>query len=163
MPSYVFEGNPIYGAFEIATDATAATTKVCRQAVPANPGGNAWTHRHNGWPVTTLPSGSNLANAQISVNAKIVPSGGAMEVVTVCGRVPIWSPSACQMKTSDENGWAPGVCLSFMANNSGGGTSNNCACTVERQPCSSTVGRTYCPSNHASKQCDSPDPFLTPS
>jgi hypothetical protein len=158
MLSYVFKGNPIYGAFEIATDATAATTdhKVCRQAVPANPGGNAWTHRHNGWPFTTLPSGSNLANAEISVNAKIVPSGGAMEVVTVCGRVPIWSPSACQMKTSDGNGWAPGVCLSIMANNSGGGTSNNCACTVERQPCPSTVGRTYCPSNHASKQCDSP-------
>ena len=96
--------NPMYGAFEIATDATAPTAghKVCKQAVPVNPGGNAWTHRHNGWPITTLPSGSNLANVEISINAKIVPGGGGMEVATVCGRIPIWSPSACQMKTSDD-------------------------------------------------------------
>ena len=39
-----------------------------------------------------------------------------MEAVTVCGRVPIWSPSACQMKTGDDKGWAPGVCLSILAN-----------------------------------------------
>jgi hypothetical protein len=69
------------GAFEIATDATSPTAghKVCRQAVPSNPGGNAWTHRHNGWPITTLPSGSNLANVEISINAKIVVSSSSGE------------------------------------------------------------------------------------
>lgn len=92
----------------------------CLQSTPANPGGNAWTHRHNGWPFTALPSGSNVANIDVTINAKIVPSGSSMEVVTVCGRVPIWSPSACQMSGSDDRGWAPGVCLSIMANHSGG-------------------------------------------
>ena len=108
--------NPIWGAFEIATDATAGTTdnKVCRQAVPANPGGNAWTHRHNAWPVTTLPSGSNLANLDISIRAKMIPNAGVSSVA-VCGRIPIWSPSACQEKTDDNHGWAPGVCLAVIA------------------------------------------------
>lgn len=91
------------------------------QAAPVNPGGNAWTHRHNGWPFTALPSGSNLANIEVTINAKIVPSNGLLEAVTVCGRVPIWSPSACQMEGSDDRGWSPGVCLSIIANHSGAG------------------------------------------
>jgi len=105
--------NSIYGAFEVSI---ASGRKVCKQAVPANPAGNAWTHRRNGWPIATLPSGSNLANYEISVEAQ--PVAGAHQGtepvgVSVCGRVPIWSPDACQGLEH-----FPGVCLAVFTNSS---------------------------------------------
>lgn len=93
--------NPIYGAFEVASaeDPQGGTRNICRQAVPQNPGSNAWTHRHNGWPIANLPSGSNFANYNISVLARVEEGGlGAVEALTLCGRMPIWSPAACERR-----------------------------------------------------------------
>eukprot|EP01052_Picozoa_sp_SAG31_P032454 SAG31_NODE_3561_length_4122_cov_2.472036_3_plen_315_part_00 len=52
-------------------------------------------------------------------------------------------------------GWLPIVAFHFKVK-PGGGTTNGCECSGKRQPCPSHTGRTFCPSNPASGQCDSP-------
>ena len=125
--------SPIYGSFEVTAGPSfhrgrgaSAGAGVCTQAVPVNPGPNAWTHRFNGWPIALLPSGSNAVNVDAvavvafddqdiqQANDDAVRRGvGAMdaepEALTLCGRVPIWSPSACMPSTH-----AIGVCLSLL-------------------------------------------------
>ena len=105
--------SPIYGAFEVATvpaDEAGPARRVCRQPVPQDPGTNAWTHRRNSWPFATTPSGSNFANVALSVRARIEAGGlGDAHAVSLCGRVPIWSPSACMPPN-----FALGVCLSVL-------------------------------------------------
>lgn len=105
--------NPIFGAFEVA-EAGDGGARFCRQAVPMKPGGNAWTHRHNGWPITTLPSGSNHANVIVSVEAQMLPTQDSAAAVSVCGRVPIWSPAACPGRSGYME-FALGICLTVMA------------------------------------------------
>ena len=121
--------SPIYGAFEVAAHPHAVdraggmavhpagggggSAKVCKAAVPQNPGPNAWTHRVNGWPITTTPSGSNFANVVVEATATIEPGGGgAVFASTICGRVPIFAPALC--KPTD---FALGVCLTIMMDN----------------------------------------------
>eukprot|EP00041_Stephanoeca_diplocostata_P014242 m.256892 g.256892 ORF g.256892 m.256892 type:complete len:368 (+) comp19632_c0_seq35:1684-2787(+) len=113
----------VYGAFEIAPSAETPSGTVCRQAVPQDPGPNAWTHRRNGWPIALMPSGTNVANSRISVRGKIGPGGvtdtGAPPPVAslrVCGRVPIWGPAECEPV-----GFSLGVCLSVLENTSAAG------------------------------------------
>ena len=105
--------SPIYGAFEVAAvaaDEAGPARRVCRQPVPQNPGPNAWTHRANGWPVASTPSGSNFANFVLSARVRIEEGGlGDVHAVTLCGRMPIWSPSACM-----PSNFALGVCLSVL-------------------------------------------------
>ena len=82
--------SPIYGSFEAAESPDGDGQIVCRQAVPQNPGGNAWTHRVNGYPIALLPSGTNYANVDISVSAQIQGGLGDVFAVTLCGRVPMY-------------------------------------------------------------------------
>lgn len=81
--------SPAYGSFEAAESPDGDGKIVCRQAVPQNPGRNAWTHRKNGYPIALLPSGTNYANVAISVSAQIEDGLGNVFAVTLCGRVPM--------------------------------------------------------------------------
>jgi len=81
--------SPAYGSFEVAESPDGDGKVVCRQAVPQNPGANAWTHRKNGYPIALLPSGTNCANVAISVSARIEAGLGDVFAVTVCGRFPM--------------------------------------------------------------------------
>jgi hypothetical protein len=104
--------SPVYGAFEVATARTASGVMgtVCRQAVPQDPGANAWTHRRNSWPTALLPGGSNAANVAVSMRARFEGLGfNPTRAVSVCGRTPIWAPAKCQ-----PNGFTLGVCLTLL-------------------------------------------------
>ena len=114
--------SPAYGAFEIALSETAAGAPrlVCRQAVPQDPGANAWTHRKNSYPVALLPGGSNAANVNVSVLARF--ETGALNPtreVFLCGRTPIFAPAKCQ-----PNGFSLGVCLTLSWTAGGTSVSN---------------------------------------
>eukprot|EP00039_Didymoeca_costata_P033394 m.42146 g.42146 ORF g.42146 m.42146 type:complete len:1030 (+) comp9849_c0_seq2:322-3411(+) len=102
--------SPIYGAFEIA-DGDGANM-VCRQAVPQNPGPNAWTHRQNGWPIALFPSGTNYASYVVSVRGQFESAPSVKDepaAISLCGRVPIFAPAKCQPKD-----YSLGVCLTLM-------------------------------------------------
>lgn len=107
--------SPVYGAFEIAETMTRSGSlgKVCRQAVPQDPGANAWTHRKNSWPTALFPGGSNAANIAVNVTAKFDRGVNDFSVVSLCGRTPIWAPALCM-----PSGFTLGVCLSVMWNTS---------------------------------------------
>ena len=126
--------SPIYGSFEVTagpgfhrSDHAEGDSGdgVCTQAVPVNPGPNAWTHRANGWPVALLPSGSNAVNldavAIVAFDDVLGQVSGGTdpepEALTLCGRVPIWSPSSCMPPKH-----AIGVCLSLLREKKQNGT-----------------------------------------
>ena len=99
---------------------------VAKQAVPARPGKNRWTHRVNGLPFSTLPSGTNRANYNVSVAARGDGTWGAGaagdQAVRLCGRVGLFQPSSMGGKGShswpDLQRCSVGTCLSVYGNGS---------------------------------------------
>lgn len=99
-----------YGYFEVA-ESPDGSGRVARQAVPANPAQNRWTHRENGLPFATLPSGTNWANYNVSTSV-LLPESGAGRV---CGRVPLFQPTNLN-KWGGLERCSVGLCLSLWQN-----------------------------------------------
>eukprot|EP01084_Bolivina_argentea_P015131 28298_1 len=92
----------LYGAFDVNIDPINSNNYVLKQAVPINPGKNAWGHRQNPLPFTTFPSGTNWANYNIS--ARVLCENNK-DTIMLCGRIPMWEPSGYELN------YALGVCL----------------------------------------------------
>lgn len=118
----------LFGAFEVVSPPlpvpwhpppppTPGGDLALRQAAPANPErANSWLRAGEGLPFTSLPGGSNFANAGVSAAALLAPGAPVGAAVRVCGRVPIWQPATY---ASDV---APlGVCLAVAAAAGGDG------------------------------------------
>lgn len=95
----------LWGAFEVATDPAGGPGHALWQAAGAAP--ISWLGRE-GQPFTSLPTGLNAANANVSARVFVaLPlSGGTRQNATarVCARVPIWQPA-------EWSGTTLGVCL----------------------------------------------------
>ena len=127
----------LFGAFSVAdvsadSDSAApnTTTRVLRQEAVANPGPNS-ARGPDSLPFTAMPSGSNFANSECTLRARLPDKGtlrtgkGSFHGVQLCGRIGVWAVSG--IKPPD---YSLGVCLRLQAD--GGWTLSENSATSQR-------------------------------
>lgn len=108
----------LWGSFEVTTDPAGGPGRALWQATGTPP--ISWLGS-DGEPFTSLPTGLNAANANVSARVFVdLPTTGGPYVnatARVCARVPIWQPA-------EWHGATLGVCLEVMLSQmvAGGGT-----------------------------------------
>jgi hypothetical protein len=103
----------LWAAFHVQASPDGSQNQALWQAVSIDASPNSWLG--SGVPFTSLPSGTNFANAAFSASvyfasAEVGASGPAS--VYICGRVPIWQPAYFQ------GSFSLGICLTIERTNS---------------------------------------------
>jgi hypothetical protein len=116
----------LFGAFsvvdisdgDLAANTSNTTQRVLRQEAVANPGQNS-ARGPDSLPFTIMPSGSNFANNECTLRARLPvkqgapPIKGSFRGVQLCGRTGVWAVSSIKPPN-----YSLGVCLSIQADGS---------------------------------------------